>query len=290
MLTVLFIIILIIFILLVYMLYNKSNKRVVVFDMDETLGCFVQLGMFTTIIENHIHRTLTYDEFYILMDLYPLYQRPNIISILQYIKKKKQSGECDKVYIYTNNQGPKSWALLIKQYFESKLNYPLFDKVIHAYKVQGQHIEKNRTTHNKTVADFLKCTKLSKKTNICFLDDQYHPNMLNPNVYYLHLKPYSYNYNPTFLFQEFQRYFKLNDVYIQYLQQSDNTILLEYNLYLKQYSNNTNLSHEREISKKILSGLQYYFNHFNKTQTRKHNSNHNHTKKNHKKNHYKYIV
>ena len=275
--------------LLLYMLYNKNSKRVVVFDMDETLGCFVQLGMFITIIEHHIHRSLTNEEFNILMDLFPLYQRPNIINILQYIKKKKQQGKCDKVYIYTNNQGPKSWALLIKHYFENKLKYPLFDKVIHAYKVQGEHVEKHRTTHNKTVSDFLKCTKLSKKTTICFLDDQYHPYMLNPNVYYLHLKPYSYNYSPDILFQEFQKYFKLNDSYIQFLQQSDNTIFLEYNLYLKQYSNNTNLSYETNISKKILSELQHYFKDFNTTQTRKQNTNHNQTKKIYKSTHYKYI-
>ena len=30
-----------------YMSPNKHIKKVVVFDMDETLGCFYQLGMFT---------------------------------------------------------------------------------------------------------------------------------------------------------------------------------------------------------------------------------------------------
>ena len=69
---------------------NKHTKKAIVFDMDETLGSFVQLGMFTSVIENNLHRKLTNEEFNIIMDLFPLYQRPNIIPILNYIKKKKQ--------------------------------------------------------------------------------------------------------------------------------------------------------------------------------------------------------
>ena len=125
-----------------YMSPNKHIKKVVVFDMDETLGCFYQLGMFTSTLEDNLHRKLTNDEFNILMDLFPLYQRTNIIPILNYIKKKKQEHKCFKVYIYTNNQGPKHWALQIKNYFEYKINYPLFDKVIHAWKVNGILVEK----------------------------------------------------------------------------------------------------------------------------------------------------
>ena len=121
---ILFIITLILLIYISYM-YSKTPskpKKVIVFDMDETLGSFVQLGIFIHILEEHIHRTVTSQEFNLFMDMFPLYQRPNIINILKYLKKEKQQGHCDKIYIYTNNQGPKSWALLIKQYFEDKIN------------------------------------------------------------------------------------------------------------------------------------------------------------------------
>ena len=74
-----------------YMSITKKHKKIVVFDMDETLGCFVQLGMFTDILEHNIKRKLTNEEFNILMDLFPLYQRPNILSILNYIKQQKTS-------------------------------------------------------------------------------------------------------------------------------------------------------------------------------------------------------
>ena len=34
--------------------------------------------------------------------------------------------------IYTNNQGPKIWANMIKNYFDAKINYRLFDNIIGA--------------------------------------------------------------------------------------------------------------------------------------------------------------
>ncbi len=75
-------------------------KKAVVFDMDETLGCYLQFGLFIDILETQLQRDITTEEFNILMDLYPLYQRPNILSILNYLKKKKQDGSCDYIYIY----------------------------------------------------------------------------------------------------------------------------------------------------------------------------------------------
>ena len=97
--------------------------------------------------------------------------------------------------IYTNNQGPKSWANLISSYFDYSIEKesPVFDKVIGAFKVKGKHIELDRTTHDKTVDDLTRCAKVHKSTEICFLDDQYHPKMKNDNVYYINVKPYVHN-------------------------------------------------------------------------------------------------
>ena len=286
----LFIIIIVFFnVLSMYMSINNKEKKIVVFDMDETLGCFVQLGMFTNILEYNIKRNLTNEEFNILMDLFPLYQRPNILFILKYLKKQKEKKQCYKVYIYTNNQGPKHWALQIKNYFETKLKYPLFDKVIHAYKVNGIQIEKNRTSHNKSVSDLLKCTKLSKNTKICFLDDQYHPYMLKSNTYYLHLNEYHYHYDPNYLFEHFKSHFQLNDTYISFLKQTDKLIFID-------YSNNTKNCITREckeknlkISKKILLHLQYFFDKFNSKYTQKRNIKQNKTQKYNKLTHYERI-
>ena len=270
-------------------MYSKTPskpKKCIVFDMDETLGSFVQLGIFIHILETHIHREITPQEFNICMDMFPLYQRPNIVSILRYLKKQKQQGKCDKIYIYTNNQGPKSWALLIKQYFENKVNYPLFDKVIHAYKVHNIQVEKNRTTHNKTVNDFFNCTKLNKNAQICFLDDQYHPHMLHPNVLYLRLKEYHYYYEPTYMYDTFKEEFQLSDNYIIYLKNSSESLYLDY----RENSKRNDMSNEKQISKKILQELRTFILYFGKTVTRKSTYKPSYTRKKYKQQYpYKHI-
>ena len=116
--------------------------KVVVFDLDETLGQFIELGMFCDAIEHYNKRKLDFDEFYQIVEIFPEFIRPNILKILLYLKSKKQRGQCNKILIYTNNQGPKEWAENIKKYFEKKLDYKLFDQVIAAYKVNGKIIEK----------------------------------------------------------------------------------------------------------------------------------------------------
>jgi len=168
--------------------------RIVVFDLDETLGYFVQLGMFyDCILKITNNRQFTQEEFNQILDLYPEFVRPNIINILNYLKKKKISKTCSKIMIYTNNQGPKSWAEQIIAYFESKIHYKLFDQIVCAFKVNGKQIEMNRTTHDKTHSDFIRCTQIPANTQICFLDDIYHPDMANDNIYYINLKPYTHD-------------------------------------------------------------------------------------------------
>ena len=79
------------------------------------------------------------------------------------------------------------------EYFHEKINYALFNKIICAFKVNGERIELNRTTHEKTMSDFIRCTKLPENTQICYLDDMYYPEMANDNVYYIKVNPYVYN-------------------------------------------------------------------------------------------------
>ena len=167
-------------------------EKVVVFDLDETLGNFVQLGIFLDVIENTLDISLNDEAFFELLDLYPEFLRPNIMNILKLICVNKKRKKCSKIVIYTNNQGPKEWAIKIKKYFELKLKTKCFDQIIAAYQVNGKKVEKCRTTHDKSYKDFISCTKLPLKTQICFLDDQYHPKMEHENVVYINLKPYSY--------------------------------------------------------------------------------------------------
>lgn len=171
--------------------------KIVVFDLDETLGYFTELGIFWDCLKNYVKieniNNITQTDFNDILDLFPEFLRPNIINILTYLKNKKQSKCCHKMMIYTNNQGPRDWAYHIINYFENKINYKLFDQIIAAFKVNGKRVELCRTTHDKTHKDFIKCTKIPLNAEICFLDDAIHSEMINDNIYYINLKPYYYD-------------------------------------------------------------------------------------------------
>ena len=174
------------------------NFKIVVFDLDETLGYFMELGMFwdalnAYIIEQQINQPINQALFNKVLDMFPEFLRPNILDILNYINKKKLTNHCNKLMIYTNNQGSTEWVNYITKYFEEKINYKIFDQIISAFKIKGKRVELCRTTHSKTHSDLIKCTKIPKNTQICFLDDLFHPNMKNENVYYINLKPYTHD-------------------------------------------------------------------------------------------------
>jgi hypothetical protein len=178
---------------------NKCHKiKMVVFDLDETLGYFSEFGMiWDAITKNAPNQNITQTLFDEILDLFPEFLRPNILHILIYLKQQKIKTKCNKLILYTNNQGPSKWARYIIKYFENKVNYKLFDQIISAYKINGRQVEMCRTTSSKTHDDLLKCTKLSQNVEICFLDDLYHPGMDNDNVYYINLKPYKYDLSFT---------------------------------------------------------------------------------------------
>jgi hypothetical protein len=172
--------------------------KIVVFDLDETLGYFVELSIFWESLNSYIKNEkidyeLDQNDFNEVLDLFEEFIRPNIISVLNYLKYKKQTKVCNSVLIYTNNQGTKDWALRIQKFFEMKINFPLFDQIIGAFKINGKKYELCRTTHEKTIHDLLKCSKLPANTEVCFLDDVLYPEMSGKNIYYIKVNPYTYN-------------------------------------------------------------------------------------------------
>ena len=186
----------IIILLLLYMknitTTQKQQQKVIVFDMDETLGHFVEMGIFWDSLQNYmkqykVQRKLTQMDFNVFLDLYPEFLRPQIMKLLGTVKREKQAGRCDKVLIYTNNGGPKTWVNLIRSYFEIKMDYPLFDQVIYGY---GK--DPHRRTEEKTIQELIRCGKLEPQCIVCFVDDVLHPNMKSHQVHYNHIKPYSF--------------------------------------------------------------------------------------------------
>jgi len=169
-------------------------NKVVVFDLDDTIGHFVQLSGLDWFLTKLYGKIVTREHFNEILDLYPEIFRPRIFKIMKFLKKEKKRRKDVKVMIYTNNTGCKIWVHRIKSYIEKKINYKLFDRVICGWKYDGKIIEPNRTGWDKKYTDLLRCGHLTKKDEILFLDDQYHPDMFHKKVQYLQLKPYVYNY------------------------------------------------------------------------------------------------
>lgn len=179
------------------------QKNVLVFDFDETLGSFSQLYTFWMLIKIFFNNNIEKKHFYSILDDNELFFRPNIFKIFNTIKNKKKIKSCSKVIIYSNNNAEFFWIEIIKDYIHHKLNYKLIDQIIRNYKIENKICEPCRTTYDKTFNDFIKCTELSKNTNICFFDDKLHENMLNDNVLYINLKPYNYNVKFETLIKKF---------------------------------------------------------------------------------------
>ena len=183
--------------------------KIVVFDLDETLGYFTEYGIFWDCLNKFMKiknkPDLSQNDFNEILDLFPEFIRPNIIPILMYLKNKKQTNCCHKMMIYTNNQGPIEWSKHIISYFENKINYKLIDQLISAFKVNGKRVEICRTTHNKTHQDFIKCTKLPINAEICFMDDSFYPEMANDNIYYINIKPYYYDLSFDYMLSKFKK-------------------------------------------------------------------------------------
>jgi hypothetical protein len=187
----------------------QKKHKVVVFDVDETLGNFAQFSLFGHVLEEYFNDSnIMYHYFNDLVELYPEIIRPSMVRILDYIRKKKNAGICSKVMIYTNNTGPDKWVSHIRHYFEYKLRSvssastssakdlavvpPLFDHIIGGFKPH-EHTTTSypqRTTKDKTIDDFIHCSRLPSNIEVCFLDDLYHSKMTDERVYYIKLQPY----------------------------------------------------------------------------------------------------
>ena len=233
---------------------------IVIFDLDETLGYFLQFSIFYDCLNNYLlinkNYSLNQQDFVSLLDLYPEFLRPNIMSILNYLKHQKKNNHCDKIMIYTNNQRPEFWVTNIVFYFEHKLKLKLFDRIIYAFKINGRHTELGRTTHEKTINDLIICGNIDANAKIFFLDDTYHKKMKNNNVYYLNIKPYIHNLEIERVIHRFNN----SDFYVGFENMDDiNNIILKNMSKLSPYKNKDEYDIDKIISKQIIYHLQIFF-------------------------------
>lgn len=189
---------------------SSSRDIVVVFDFDETLGCFQELSDLSQAIANKRRRQLEPYEHAELLYMLPHYLRPGIIEQLAWLYNMKRNEVPSlKVMIYTNNMGGRKWVRDIASALELLVHestHPsspaakrargvrLFDQIIYAYSVDGVHLEKNRTSHEKKYRDFLACTRYEESTKVIFVDDVFHRGMRTPHVKYVHVPAYKWLY------------------------------------------------------------------------------------------------
>ena len=182
---------------------NMPETCAVVFDFDETLGCFVQLSEVIGALEEMHGRTFVPEDYAAVLSstALPRYVRPGMLSLLKELGQIKRSREWGanrcKVVIYTNNSGGRKWVRNVARALEIMIDEPgLFDRIICAYSTPEEgRVEKCRTSHEKKHADVLTCTRYSRKTRFVFVDDLMHRGMLHPNVSYVHIAPYRWIYS-----------------------------------------------------------------------------------------------
>ena len=239
----------------------------IVFDMDETLGEFVEAGMFWDGLNEYLKSKLSDEHFFKLLDLYPEFLRPGIYNILNFLKKQKQKNKSLKVYLFTNNQGPDTWPQLIVKYFEWKLSYKLFNKIVGPYKVGNRVVESCRTSHDKKYEEFVKCADIPDTTQLCFVDDQEHYGMDHENVLYIKIKPYHYSLQFNIMIERFASSYLANELgidgtrFITFMQQ----FLSEYS-HRHQKKPIKDYIHDRMITNRLFTEIKGFLkNKINKT-------------------------
>lgn len=194
---------------------GQNDKKHFVFDLDETIGSFTELNIIWQCLmkmsknnnqsDNSIKNGQNYQKWFNqILDIFPEYLRPGILTIFEFLYYKKQKGYFGNIYIYTNNRCSSfidstnctnsiSWTSMILKYIEmsSPTKENLFEPPIHAFKFNGQLIsDTKRTSQTKTFGDLMRCTLLPKTAEFCFIDNTYFPKMKHGRVFYIQPKPY----------------------------------------------------------------------------------------------------
>lgn len=154
----------------------------IVFDYDKTLGYFEQLHKIYILCDKRISIN-------VLLLLFPKVFRPYFFEILKFILDNKD--KCSTV-LYTNNNGPRYFIDDVLKFLNNKFQCKVFDYVIYGYKTSDGQVEDCRKNSKKRFDDLLPCTG-KKFSNVLFLDDSLHIDMIDEKVEYLQIEAYYYS-------------------------------------------------------------------------------------------------
>ena len=165
--------------------------KIIIFDLDETIGFFGEIYTFFCAIKYYfsVYSNAEYkdaDVIGYLIDIFPELLRPGILNILHNLAQERiTNGSSFYIYMYTSNRLHNSWANNIKNYLNNKTRYNIFHEVV----FNGTP-KKHKLVHNKSIEDFSKQSKIETNNDFCFIDNNFHPYMIKPNIHYIHLNHY----------------------------------------------------------------------------------------------------
>lgn len=152
------------------------KHKMIVFDLDQTLGFFDQI----VYIINQTHLE-TYAP---LFELFPEIFRPQLFELLHSLALLKKNHRVKGIVLYTNNRN-EDFVHQVIQYIHMKLGCSLFEPVITYHSTE-------RTTREKSYQDLFSCIKDGTAHLFCFIDDKYHERMKHVQIYYIHSEAYHY--------------------------------------------------------------------------------------------------
>lgn len=240
---------------------KKNNNKVVVFDMDETLGCFTDLEALWNVIEteNIIFAQMyasKQDSFNALLDLYPEFLRYGIANILEYLYFKKNRDDFIGVYLYTNNQVGKRWSRMIINYLEKRNKVPgLFNQIVNAFKINNRVVEMRRTARTKTHSDFIRCSILPSNVEMCFVDNAYYKEMHHNKIYYIQPKAFFHGLKTGDIIQRLMLSSILNvntDIFFT-------SYFLDHNLITHFAKSQSDINEDTFVSRKMMYHIQEFF-------------------------------
>ena len=152
------------------------KNKIIVFDLDQTLGFFDQIV--------YIINQTRMEQYAPLFELFPEIFRPQLFELLHSLALLKKNKRLKGIVLYTNNRN-EDFVQQVIQYIHKKLGCSLFDPVLTYHSVE-------RTSHEKSYQDLFSCVHDGTTHVFCFVDDKYHERMNHVDIYYIHSEAYQY--------------------------------------------------------------------------------------------------
>lgn len=253
-----------------YVSTRSPKKKLVVFDLDETIGDFYMFYYFWRFLQHQYEYSPRYsmEPGYMLdpvvihqiLDMYPEFFRPGIFIIFRYIAYKKKADHLINMWIYTNNALSPKFPDMIQKYIHHTVSFDLFDTIVSAFRIKGRRVDVRRMSESKVYSD-IHCIDIHANRDVCFIDNDYHEGMIHCRVFYI--KPHSYRH--CLSFEEILRRFLGSTLALDIFERmefSEVMQLLTAFMHKEQVRFNIgkgNSMKEHSISLKLLEYIKYFF-------------------------------